>query len=220
MAWRLAKSLETLRSQVDELYPNRSKVSDGTIGDAAHASSASDHNPNAAGVVCALDLTHHAGYFDAHALANSLIINRHPNLKYVISNRRIAGAFSNWRWLAYAGINPHDKHIHISVGVGADGSSAQPYDDITKWNIGGSMPTQKEVLSQFRSFGVPDPTQAQLDFYSARDWGKLNGDLLQFNFDRRTELAKALEIYQANAGEVTKWLAVKALLKQIIPFLS
>lgn len=31
MAWRLAKSLETLRSQINEKYPNRNKISDGWI---------------------------------------------------------------------------------------------------------------------------------------------------------------------------------------------
>lgn len=137
MAWRLAKSLETLRNQVNSAYPNRSKISDGTIGDSAHAKTPSDHNPNANGVVCALDLTHHAGYFDAHALAEVLIRNRHPNLKYVISNSRIASAATGWNWVKYSGSNPHSKHIHISVGNGSDGKSTGNYDSQTNWNIGG-----------------------------------------------------------------------------------
>ena len=33
MAWRLAKSLEKLRSQVNAKHPKRSKASDGAIGD-------------------------------------------------------------------------------------------------------------------------------------------------------------------------------------------
>lgn len=37
MAWRLAKSLVTLREQVNALSPNRSRVSDGTIGDKTEA---------------------------------------------------------------------------------------------------------------------------------------------------------------------------------------
>ena len=45
MTWRLARSLETLRAQINRIAPNRSKVSDGTIGDAKHASRSSDHNP-------------------------------------------------------------------------------------------------------------------------------------------------------------------------------
>lgn len=141
--WRLASSLVRLRDQVNAAYPNRSRASDGTIGDTAHAASASDHNPNGAGVVCAMDLTHDPGNgFDAHALADHLIANRHSNLKYVISNSRIAGAWSGWRWQNYAGSNPHNKHIHVSVGVGSDGRSTPPYDGTQDWSInikGGSM---------------------------------------------------------------------------------
>lgn len=137
MTWRLAYSLDTLRNQVNAAYPNRSKASDGTIGDAAHASQPSDHNPNPQGVVCALDLTNdpNAG-FNAHAAADVMLANRHPDLKFLISNRRIAGDWTGWNWVYYGGDNPHDKHIHISVGVGPEGQSRQPYDDTIKWNIG------------------------------------------------------------------------------------
>ena len=58
MSWRLARSLAVLRSQINDLSPNRSKISDGTIGNQEHASRVSDHNPNAAGVVTAMDITH------------------------------------------------------------------------------------------------------------------------------------------------------------------
>jgi len=137
MAWRLARSLVTLRSQIDEAYPGRSKASDGTISDAAHSGRASDHNKNADGVVCGLDLTHDPGSgFDAHELAERLRTHRHPNLKYIISNRRIASALDGWRWRPYTGVNPHNKHIHVSVGAGPDGRSRQPYDNTTLWDIG------------------------------------------------------------------------------------
>ena len=136
MSWRLAKSLETLRNQVNAAYPNRSKVSDGTIGDAAHAASASDHNPNRNGVVCALDLTHDpARGFDAHALAEHLRVNRHPNLRYVISNARIAGAHTGWQWRPSVG---HYQHCHISVGTHGvgDGQTYDNYDSTQAWDIG------------------------------------------------------------------------------------
>src|SRR4051812_32280151 len=59
MAWRPAKSLVVLRQQANELWPNRSRASDGLIGDAAHAATPSDHNPTPdTNVVCAFDLTH------------------------------------------------------------------------------------------------------------------------------------------------------------------
>lgn len=139
---RLANSLVKLRDQVNAAYPNRSKASDGWIGDAAHAASASDHNPNGAGVVCALDITNSPQTgLDIHALADRLRVNRHPNLKYIISNRRICGAWTGWNWWPYNGSNPHSAHAHFSVGQGNDGQSQQPYDDTSNWNIGGSAPT-------------------------------------------------------------------------------
>jgi hypothetical protein len=135
MAWRIARSLEQLRNQVNAQYPNRSKASDGVIGDAAHASSASDHNPNRNSVVCAMDLTHDpANGFDAHALAEWLRTHRHPNLRYVISKGRIAGWWNGWQWEASSG---HFAHIHVSVGtlgVG-DGQTYDRYDDTSLWDI-------------------------------------------------------------------------------------
>src|SRR5690625_6390237 len=54
----LALSLARLRSQVSQTFPKRGTASDGWIGDAAHAATNSDHNPDPkSGVVRALDLT-------------------------------------------------------------------------------------------------------------------------------------------------------------------
>lgn len=149
MSWRLAQSLVTLRNQINEAYPNRSKVSDGTIGDAAHRKVPSDHNPNSKGVVCALDITHDPkSGLDAHELAETLIKNPHPNLKYVISDYRIAGPFTGWNWGYYDGINPHTQHIHISVGNNSDGKSTGNYDSTEKWNIGkGANVTSEQILT-------------------------------------------------------------------------
>jgi len=147
--WRLAKSLEALRSQVNLSYPNRSKKSDGTIGDTSHASSASDHNPNRYGVVTALDLTHDpSSGFDAHAMAEAIRNNPHPEAKYLISSGRIAGDFNGWKWQRYNGTNPHSSHVHISVGSGSDGQSQPPYDSENKWNIGDSSMLNQELVTR------------------------------------------------------------------------
>jgi hypothetical protein len=139
MAWRPAKSLEVLRGQLDASYPGWLFL--GFLGDQAHAAVPSDHNPNAAGVVCALDIGPGGG-LAIHALADNLLAVRHPDLKYLISNRRIAGDWTGWKWAAYYGSDPHDTHIHVSVGVGDDGQSRPPYDDTNLWNVkGGNMAT-------------------------------------------------------------------------------
>jgi DNA/RNA endonuclease G (NUC1) len=124
-AWRVARSLLALRRQVDARAPRRSKASDGTIGDAAHAARSSDHNPwvrdGAMGVVTAMDITHDpANGCDAGALADSILASRDARVKYVIWNRRIAssyvtGGVAAWTWRPYNGTNPHSKHVHISV---------------------------------------------------------------------------------------------------------
>lgn len=135
--WRLAHSLEHLRSQINAARPNRNKSSDGTIGDAAHASRASDHNPwiidGSMGVVSAMDITHDpAGGVDSYRLAEILRTKKDRRIKYVISNRKIFSSVSQpWVWRSYSGSNPHDKHVHVSVM-----SSKSLYDAITDWDLG------------------------------------------------------------------------------------
>jgi hypothetical protein len=140
MAWRIAKSLAVLRSEVDRRWPNRSKASDGVIGDAAHAASASDHNPNGSGVVCAFDITHDPNGPDGAYLSELLRTMRHPDLKYVIWNGRmfssyVRAGYGPFEWRPYTGADPHTNHIHVSVGRGSDGQSQPPYDDVTPWGV-------------------------------------------------------------------------------------
>jgi hypothetical protein len=130
MAWRVARSLEQLREALNAQYPGRSTLSDGSIGDAAHASRTSDHNPwvidsSGVGVVTARDFTHDPAHgFDAHAFAERLRLSRDPRIKYIISNARICSAtISPWQWRKFSGVNPHDKHVHVSV------VSDRRYDD-------------------------------------------------------------------------------------------
>ena len=136
MAWRLARSLENLRNEINEIAPNRSKASDGTIGDDPHQGRPSDHNPNPKNVVCAFDATHDPGSgADMRRVSEHLRTNRHEALKYIIWSRRIASASSGWRWTAYHGSNPHTRHMHVSVGRGPDGQSTGPYDDSSPWGL-------------------------------------------------------------------------------------
>ena len=140
MAWRLAASLVTLRSEVNAWAPARSKASDGTIGDPAHASRASRHNPNRYGVVTALDITHDpANGCDVHALARRLVRRPHPELAYVISNRQISSRSAGWAWRPYTGSNAHTVHAHFAVGVGPDSAPEPPYDSTAPWGVAPSQ---------------------------------------------------------------------------------
>lgn len=129
MAWRLARSLEKLRTQINNAYPNRSKASDGTIGDTAHSSRKSDHNPNSAGVVCAIDITHDPkNGVDAGRIAETIRLSRDPRIKYIISNGRISNPdISGGAWRKYSGANPHNHHFHLSV--------KDNYDSIVPWRF-------------------------------------------------------------------------------------
>lgn len=144
MTWRVAKSLLKLRETVNGKFPARKKDWDGTIGDEAHASRASDHNPwvreGTTGVVTAMDITHDPAHgVDSYKLAEQLRIGRDPRIKYVISNRRICSSeVSPWTWRPYKGKNPHDHHVHVSVH-----SDKIHYDDEAPWEIPmlGKVPT-------------------------------------------------------------------------------
>ena len=129
MAWRLARSLEVLREQINTLAPKRSKLADGTIGDEKHSSRTSDHNPNPQGVVCALDITHDpAKGVDSELIADALRASHDHRIKYIISNRKIASSTTHpWQWRPYTGKNPHNHHFHISVG--------RDYDLKTPWEF-------------------------------------------------------------------------------------
>lgn len=138
--WRLAKSLIQLRDQINLAYPNRSKISDGSVGDLRHQALPSDHNPNAEGVVTAIDVTHDPqNGLDGRELSQRLTTD--PRMKYVIFAGRIFKARTG-KWETYRGPNRHDHHVHISV-------LAKGYDDVSPWfNL---EPGQSEVTATRRT---------------------------------------------------------------------
>ena len=134
--WRVAKSLLALREQVNARHPNRSKASNGTIGDAAHASRSSDHNPwvrdGGTGVVTAMDITHDPAHgCDANAIAEALRTGGDARLKYIIWNRQISNpSIQGGAWRPYTGKNPHNHHVHLSVKP-----EKANYDSTAPWAI-------------------------------------------------------------------------------------
>jgi hypothetical protein len=124
MAWRVAGSLGVLLNEINLRSPARSKVSDGAIGDAAHATRDSDHNPwvkdGSMGVVTARDFTNDPEHgFDSSDFAEWLRkrckAGTERRVKYIISDRRIASDIDGWAWRRYTGSNPHEHHVHVSV---------------------------------------------------------------------------------------------------------
>ncbi len=160
VSWRLAQSLETLRKGIDAYAPDRSKVSDGAIGDKPHQGEgkASDHNPNGAGVVCAIDITHDPERgADMGVVSEFLRTHRHLSLTYLIFNRRIASPVQNWIWRPYTGDSPHTEHLHVSASNDYDNTDSWHIDQIGGFLMALSEDEQKKLVEDVRN------SKAQLD---------------------------------------------------------
>jgi hypothetical protein len=179
MAWRLAGSLVVLFDEVNRAAPNRSKASDGTIGDEAHATRDSDHNPyiidsNGMGVVRAANITHDPGSGCNCRIiaerARKLGANGDPRIRYVIFEGKIASASSSpaWAWRPYGGSNGHYMHVHVSVS-----ESSRGYDDRRPWGVyellrgeddmAGFTEDQKDFLRNFAIGGLKRQKGKPLD---------------------------------------------------------
>jgi hypothetical protein len=129
MAWRLAKSLIKLREQINTRWPDRSRVSDGAVGDLAHQNRVSDHNPGPDGVVEAIDITKDVKNGpDLMRLLPMLLLDK--RVKYVIYLAKLYkpdGSVQKNKG--------HDKHLHVSV-------NHHNMDDTSEWMLApaGSAP--------------------------------------------------------------------------------
>lgn len=135
--WRNCRASMALIAEVNALWPGRDRSSDGTIGDAAHATRTSDHNPfvvvDGTGVVRARDIDKDG--IPVAALAEYLrVLGARGDIRlrpggYLIFNRRITAAdFSGWR--SYNGPNPHTGHLHVSFSQVAAG-----FDSAASWGL-------------------------------------------------------------------------------------
>lgn len=146
MSWRNAMASLFLLQELNDRWPARDTLSDGTIGDAAHASRDSDHNPwikdsLGIGVVRARDIDEDG--IDGPWLAEHLRQlgaagdERLANFGYVIYEGRIAGGNpargpGRWAWRPYTGANAHRLHLHVSFTrtPGPNG-----FDSTAPWGI-------------------------------------------------------------------------------------
>jgi hypothetical protein len=135
--WRNCRASITLADEINRRWPGRDRASDGTVGDAAHATRTSDHNPwvvvDGVGVVRARDIDKDG--IDAPWLVEhlrALGAAGDPRLTgggYIIFNRRITRPdFTGWR--EYTGSNPHTSHAHVSFSRDRAG-----FDSAAPWAI-------------------------------------------------------------------------------------
>jgi hypothetical protein len=207
MAWRVAESLEVLRRQLNLAYPKRSKASDGGIGDAAHQSSASDHNPwvkyKGKGIVTARDFTHDpANGLDCNQLANALVVNRDPRVKYIIWNRRMCSSYpahghKAWSWRSYSGKNAHTHHLHLSV-------QPEPalFDSSVPWKLSASVPADSinPPAVQDRTTTQPaKPTELMSIYHTV-----VKGDTLSGLAKKYDESIEAIKCFNGLTSDVIR----------------
>jgi hypothetical protein len=162
--WRVAESLQTLLKQLNEAFPRRSKASDGSIGDARHqASKSSDHNPHVKlkgqGIVTARDFTHDPQTgIDCQWLADTLVKNKDPRIKYIIWNRQICSSkTSPWAWRRYSGVNAHTKHLHLSVDT-----DPKLFDSTKPWKLDFPKAVKSDIAKISAASSVDNPTDGLL----------------------------------------------------------
>lgn len=133
MAWVLTTGLKTWRDEINAVFPDRDKTTDGAVGNLAHQGSSSGHNP---------DKTGNAEYKDGDSrdevravdIDRDLVPGSDVNwmervvqfvvekarrgeyvpFRYIIYNRRIWHRTYGWTTRTYTGANAHDHHAHFS----------------------------------------------------------------------------------------------------------
>ena len=156
---KLCKAGVQLREQIDDAFPDRDRRSDGWIGDARHAARKSDHNPDVAGIVRAIDIdadlkSHPAEAFD---LADQLrlLARLDKRISYIIFDGKIASYRRNYKWRKYTG-HPHRTHIHVSfTKLGDEDRSMFRIPLLTGEPINGKPKSRKRKLGKIFSSSSP-----------------------------------------------------------------
>jgi hypothetical protein len=164
-----------LFAQLNVACPDRSKTSDGTVGDAAHSSRDSDHNPesppppgNPDDQVDAGDYTHDPDHgADMGVVSEAIRVSRDRRVSYLIFNDRITGPGHGWVWVPYNPDDPnrdrHLNHMHLSV-------NDVHHDETQDWSIGDVAINQTdfdalifrvEAIEQLRVAVIGGPTKGE-----------------------------------------------------------
>jgi hypothetical protein len=162
-SWVLVPCLVKLRDEFNIIAPGRDKASDGSVGDPAHASTTSDHNPDETGKVPIRDADTvnevHAIDVDEDLRTAGLSMEgvvqfllarcrsgAENRLRYIIFNRRIWEATGGWRQEAYAGANPHTEHAHFSASYvsALEASTAS-------WHLEDLIEKEENMATQFNA---------------------------------------------------------------------
>lgn len=168
MAWVLVAWAVSLRQAINTIAPNRDKGSDGSIGDPAHATGVSGHNPDdTPGVI--------AERGDADSIPEVRAIDvdadlRQAGLTMLKIIQAILGSAAErarliyiifcppggtpviwhkgdgWQARRYNGPNPHDKHAHFSGDPAAD-TNGSPWPSVLALGADVVTPAETEQIA-------------------------------------------------------------------------
>ena len=170
MAWVLVAWAISLRAAINTIAPNRDKSLDGSIGDPAHASGVSGHNPDDTPGTTAerqdLDSIPEVRAIDVDkdlrqpGLTMLKIIQailgspaERARLIYIIYNGVIWSASNGWAPRQYNGPNSHSEHAHFSGHPAADNNGA-PWPSVLALGENMDLTAQnlKMLVSDTRTF--------------------------------------------------------------------
>jgi hypothetical protein len=130
----LTIGLQTVRAEFNTVFPKRDKASDGWIGDQAHQSGTSGHNPDKSGraeykdgdsldEVRAIDVDKDLRDASGRKVTMETLVQylvkraragTYVPFRYLIFNGRIWSRSDGWKTRTYTGANKHDQHLHLS----------------------------------------------------------------------------------------------------------
>lgn len=143
--WVKAPNIVAIQNSFNKIAPNRDKSSDGTIGDLAHQSGTSGHNPDDYPGVRAersdsdnipevravdIDVDLKLPGVTMEMVVQSILRSTDKNrLIYIIYNGRIWSKSNGWKQQTYTGKNKHTQHAHFSGDAASDNDS-RPWPSI------------------------------------------------------------------------------------------
>jgi hypothetical protein len=215
-SWVLVPCLRQLFTEFDQVAPRRAEESDGAVGDTAHSQTSSDHNPDETGNVPIRDADKinevHAIDVTANLNSPDLTMERvvqflvgrcrsgaEKRLRYIIFNRRVWSATSDWVQKAYTGSSPHTEHAHFSASYTSSLEAST-----ASWHLADLLPEDLML--------VKEGNQGELVKYWQYVLTDLGYDVGTVDGEYGPKMAAAVNAYRASYGlgphtEITGWCA-------------